>query len=814
MPDITIHFTGADVNLQPLNAFVLVSKTIACFTFTSVPNFAIYENVAHMNFSVERDTDVQTVSFNAIELDETTANHGKSPSTSSPPPPPGYCFIIIRRNKDGPLSKGSAVRKHLSLLSSVKPSEHNAKDSMVYSYTKSFNAFAAKLSKDEAQKLMELDEVVSVFPNRYHKLHTTKSWDFIGFPQTAKRHLKLERDGSLHSQTASRMMDLVLHPINGKEHATIFEISRDATNFNVDHSCSWTAFIELNSKVVGAKYFKLDGNPDPADILSPVDVDGHGTHTSSTLAGNLVPNASLYGLANGTARGAVPSARIATYKVCWVSSGCADMDILAAMDDAISDGVDVISISIGGATEDFATDSISVGAFHALKKGIITVASGGNEGPSLGSVSNYSPWLLTVAASGINRQFRSAVKLGNGKSLLGIGINTFGSKETFYPIVSGADVAINAESKELARFCYDNTLNPAKVKGRIVYCLLGELGADSIVKGIGGVGIVLESEKYLDTALIFMAPATMVNMTVGETVDKYIHSTGSPSAVIYKSHEVKVSAPFVASFSSRGPNAGSQHVLKPDIAAPGVDILAAYTLMNSLTGLKGDNQHSKFTLMSGTSMAAPHVAGVAAYVKSFHPTWTPAAIKSAIMTTAKPMSPRVNKDAEFAYGAGQLNPTRAINPGLIYDMDEMTYIQFLCHEGYSGPSIAHLIGKKSVNCSSMLPGFGYDALNYPSMQLNMIKGKRKTVGVFTRRVTNVGPPSVYNSTIKAPKGVVITVNPKSLIFTRSLQKRSFKVVVTAKPAASAAFTVLSASLVWKSTGHAVRSPIVIYSLQD
>ncbi|KAK8565867.1 hypothetical protein V6N12_059413 [Hibiscus sabdariffa] len=297
---------------------------------------------------------------------------------------------------DGPSSKGVAVRKHLSLLSSVKASEHDAKESMVYSYTKSFNAFAAKLSRDEAQML----------------------------------------------------------------------------------------------------------------------------------------------------------------------EGCADMDILAAMDDAASDGVDVISISIGGVTGDFVTDSISVGAFHALKKGIITVASGGNDGPSLGSVSNYAPWLLTVAATGIDRQFRSAVKLGNGKSFSGIGINTFGSNEKFYPIVSGADAAINAESKELARFCYDNTLDPAKVKGRLVYCLLGEFGADSVVKETGGVGIVLESEQNLDTAQIYMAPATMVNMTVGEIVDKYIHSTRSPSAVIYKSHEVKVSAPFVASFSSRGPNAGSQHVLK------------------------------------------------------------------------------------------------------------------------------------------------------------------------------------------------------------------------------------------------------------
>ncbi|XVE73960.1 hypothetical protein DITRI_Ditri11bG0160300 [Diplodiscus trichospermus] len=524
-----------------------------------------------------------------------------------------------------PRSNDSAVQKHIGLLSSVKGSEHEAKKSIVYSYTKSFNAFAAKLSKDEAEMLMELDEVASVFPNRYHKLHTTKSWDFIGLPLTAKRNLKLERnivvgllDTGITPQSES-FNDGRLGPPPSKWKGTCHHFAN---------------FSGCNNKIVGAKYFKLDGNPDPADILSPIDVDGHGTHTSSTLAGNLVPGASLYGLAKGTARGAVPSARIAMYKVCWVSSGCADMDILAAFDDATSDGVDVISISIGGATQDYVTDSISVGAFHALKKGIITVSSAGNEGPGLATVANHSPWLLTVAASGIDRQFRSTVKLGNGKRFSGIGINTFEPKEKNYPIVNGADVAMNSGSKENARFCFDNTLDPGKVKGRLVFCTLGQWGADSVVKGIGGIGTILESEQYLDTAQIFMAPATMVNVTIGETIENYIHSTRSPSAVIYQSQEVNVSAPFAASFSSRGPNPGSKHLLKPDIAAPGVNILAAYTLMKSLTGLKGDTQYSKFTLMSGTSMACPHAAGVAAYVKSFHPTWTPAAIKSAIMTTA------------------------------------------------------------------------------------------------------------------------------------------------------------------------------------
>lgn len=174
---------------------------------------------------------------------------------------------------------------------------------------------------------------------------------------------------------------------------------------------------EKCSKIVGARYFKLDNVPDPSDTLSPIDVEGHGTHTSSTLAGTLVPNASLSDLAAGTARGAVPSARIAVYKVCWASSGCSDMDILAAFDHAISDGVDLISISIGGPSAGYVSDSISIGSFHAMRKGILTVGSAGNDGPTSGTVSNHAPWMLSVAASGIDRGFRSKISLGNGNSV-------------------------------------------------------------------------------------------------------------------------------------------------------------------------------------------------------------------------------------------------------------------------------------------------------------------------------------------------------------------------------------------------------------
>ncbi|XP_044502401.1 subtilisin-like protease SBT4.14 [Mangifera indica] len=689
---------------------------------------------------------------------------------------------------------------HIQILASVKLSENEARESILYSYTRSFNAFAAKLSKDEVNKLMEMDQVLSVYPNRYYQLQTTKSWDFIGLPQTAKRNLEAE------SNIIVGLLDTGITPESESFQDTGFGPPPAKWKGSCKH---YANFSGCNNKLIGARYFHVDGDYDPNDILSPVDVSGHGTHTSSTAVGNPVANASLYGLANGTARGAVPSARVAAYKVCWASTGCSDVDILAGFDAAIHDGVDILSISLGGFKENYSVDSIAIGSFHALKKGIITVAAAGNSGPNLGSLSNHAPWLVTVAASGINRQFRSTVELGNGKTLSGIGIDAFDPKQKLYPLINGAEAA-NSDDKDSARYCLPESLDPKKVKGKLVYCQLEIRGVDSVVKGIGGVGTIVDSDLFYDTAQIFMAPGTTVNSSDDNIITSYINSTRKPLAVIYRSQELEIPAPFIGSFSSRGPNPGSKHILKPDIAAPGVDILAAYTPLRSLTGLKGDTQFSKFTIMSGTSMACPHVAGVAAYVKSFRPSWSPAAIKSAVLTSATPMSRRMDRFAEFSHGVGQVNPHRAVSPGLVYDTDQMGYIQFLCHEGYKGSSLAVIVGSKSINCSSLIPGFGYDALNYPTMQVKLNNDKQPTTAIFRRTVTNVGAPlSVYNATVKAPSGVEISVKPMSLSVSRSRQRHSFTVVVKANPM-PASTQVLSASLVWKNPRHVVRSPIVLY----
>ncbi|XP_059458423.1 subtilisin-like protease SBT4.14 [Corylus avellana] len=711
-------------------------------------------------------------------------------------------YIAFLQN--GPVSADSRVQRNINLnvLSSVKGSIVDARKSMVYSYT-SFNAFAAHLTKDEAQKLLDRNEVLHVMPNRYHQLQTTKSWDFVGLPLNARRNLKIESD------IIVGLLDTGISP-----HAESFkDDGLGPPPARWKGNCRrYANFSGCNNKLIGAKYFKLDRLENPGDIISPVDVQGHGTHTSSTAVGSLVQNASLYGLAEGTARGAVPSARVAMYKVCWDTFGCSDMDLLAGFEAAINDGVDIISISIGGIFVGYDVDSIAIGSFHAMKKGILTVASAGNSGPSLGTVSNHAPWILTVAASGIDRAFRSDVRLGNGKSVIGIGVNTFSPKKALYPLVRGEDVALDPSTKEDARFCLSGSLNPAKAKGRIISCKLGEWGTDSYLTGIGSAGVILQSNDTWDSNPIFMSPATIVNGTIGQIIDNYINLTrSSSSGVIGKTHEIKLEpSPFIADFSSRGPNSGTKRVLKPDIAAPGVNILAAFTPLKSLTGLKGDTQFSKFSLLSGTSMACPHVAGAAGYVKSFHPNWSPAAIKSALITTATPMSQRVTKHGEFAYGAGQVNPIRATNPGLVYDMGELLYIRFLCHEGYNSSSLAVLFGSKSVNCTKFRRGIGYDDLNYPTIHLSLQAKQQTTTGVFQRVVTNVGAAqSVYNATIRAPKGVEITVNPSSLSFTAVNQTLRYRVVVRAK--AMPSLQMVSGSLVWKSSRNIVRSPVVIYS---
>ncbi|XP_059429286.1 subtilisin-like protease SBT4.3 [Corylus avellana] len=152
----------------------------------------------------------------------------------------------------------------------------------------------------------------------------------------------------------------------------------------------------------------------------------------------------------------------------------------------------------------------------------------------------------------------------------------------------------------------------------------------------------------------------------------------------------------VLSFSSRGSNPIAPDIMKPDVSAPGADILAAYSPIVSPSNSPHDKMRVKYSILSGTSMACPHASGAAAYVKTFHPNWSPSAIKSALMTTASQMDSTQNKDAEFAYGSGQINPTKAINPGLVYEALAEDYIKMLCSVGYDTNKLRLISGDNIV----------------------------------------------------------------------------------------------------------------------
>lgn len=177
-------------------------------------------------------------------------------------------------------------------------------------------------------------------------------------------------------------------------------------------------------KLIGARYFNkgyaANNGPINSSMESALDQEGHGTHTLSTAGGNFVPGANVLGVGNGTARGGSPRARVAAYKVCWEpvnGSQCFDADIMAAFEMAINDGVDVLSLSLGGPPSNYFNDGLSIGAFHAVKKGVVVVCSAGNDGPTAGTVTNVSPWMITVGASTMDREFQTFVELQNGLRL-------------------------------------------------------------------------------------------------------------------------------------------------------------------------------------------------------------------------------------------------------------------------------------------------------------------------------------------------------------------------------------------------------------
>ncbi|XP_026411813.1 subtilisin-like protease SBT4.13 [Papaver somniferum] len=694
-------------------------------------------------------------------------------------------------------SEYTPMSQHRNILQEIVEGS-SVQDTLVHSYKRSFNGFSAKLTEKEVQKLSGIEGIVSIFPNRIFQLQTTRSWDFIGLPHNVKRMPNVESD------TIVGVIDTGIWP----ESASFSDNGFGPPPKKWKGVCDGGHNFTCNNKLIGARYYEGLG--------SARDTKGHGTHTASTAAGNIVKGASFFEIAKGNARGAVPSARIAAYKVCG-SDGCPSDAILAGFDDAIADGVDIISVSLSNSyPSGFNTDPIAIGSFHAVKKGILTSQSAGNNGPASQTVTSNAPWLLTVAASSTDRRLMDKIIFGNGMVFQGLGVNSFNLNGTEVPLLYGDNVSTQCDLLA-AKGCQVGCLDKGLVRGNIVICdSTASAVSETFTSGVLGTIMITDPlEPRFDDSKVYPLPAVLINTTSGDLVRSYFKSTLNPVASILPTESIKDSeAPVVVSFSSRGPNLISPDIVKPDISAPGVDILAAFSPVASPSRIDGDTRSVKYSILSGTSMSCPHATGAAAYVKTYHPDWSPSAIKSALMTTALAMNNTKNSDAEFAYGSGQIDPVKAVNPGLIYDASADDYVQFLCGLGYDS-SVVKLItnGTCPISKGTTTDDQQPRNLNYPSFGALVQVGKKMNVN-FTRTVTNVGTttPTTYKAKITTSNDkITVTVEPKVLSFSSLNEKKSFVVNVIGHGLAGS-YETATASLVWSDEVHIVRSPIVVYTL--
>jgi hypothetical protein len=507
-----------------------------------------------------------------------------------------------------------------------------------------------------------------------------------------------------------------------------------------------------NSKLISARYFDtgfLQFQPrntwSPAEFASARDGVGHGSHTSSTAAGDYGVKAKVFGKGYGRITGIAPAAKIATYKVLWATaddpsdaSGF-NSDIVAGIDRAVADGVDVINFSVGpsGGDSDI-IDPIAVAFLNAAASGVFVAAAGGNDGPDAATTSNVSPWVTTAAAS-TWQTASGTVVLGNGQKVLGASLTSDGTKA---PLVYAADVSKQPTGSDgaTAAQCGLGTLDRSKVEGKIVLCDRGEnvlVNKVADAQRAHAAGIIIGDVTQPDIVSLSV-PLPMVSVHIdGRTkILDYINQPGGANATLVDGNKTSQKAepvPAVAGFSSRGPSQINADVLKPDVAAPGVGVLAAVA--------PPSNSGQNFDFYDGTSMATPHIAGLAAWQLGKRPKLGPDELRSMFMTTAHDTVDADGHKAHdaFAQGAGQVSARRLGDPGLVFPAGIVDWFAWLEGQG--------------ISTGTGIPGIpGYE-LNEPSIMDSSLVSST----TLTRTVKNIsGHRETYHASYKGDAGVAVS----------------------------------------------------------
>lgn len=681
-------------------------------------------------------------------------------------------------------------------------------------YYYAFNGFSARLTRAQVALLTSDPAVVAVEETREISMDTATTPAFLGLTQAGTglwtKGIKGENviigilDSGIWPESASFSDRTGMGPNGQKGKLSYHQIPGwhgKCASGGEESDGSFNASM-CNQKLIGAQYFCESKGCDtvlPHEFMSPRDYNGHGTHTASTAGGNegVVPTgaAAVFGTVNGIA----PRARIAAYKICWDNGagGCGANtgDSVAAIDQAVIDGVDVLNYSISGTSTNY-LDAVEVAFLFAARAGVFVAASAGNSGPTASTVAHISPWLASVAAGTHTRSGEAKVKLGNGTEYVGASL-TPGTASL--PIVRATASGLPGADANLLRQCFSTgtdgnpLLDPAKVAGKIVVCERGgaapanaRVDKSLAVKNAGGAGVVIYNVAAGASlnADLHSLPTVHVDNVAGGAIAAYAAGAGATAMLTQAVVTQTAPGPDVAGFSSRGPSrAGAGDILKPDFVAPGQDILAAVA--------PPGNDGKDFDIYSGTSMSSPHVAGIGALLTQAHPDWSPAAMRSAIATTADALS-RASLTQPFAAGSGHVRPNLAENPGMVYDVEYTDYLAFLKGQGLCCAASASIA---AIDASD---------LNQPSLAVGDLPG----VQTLHRTVTNVtSGAATYTSTITAPVGYTVSVSPASLVIPAG-GTASFDVTIT-RTAAAPLNTYRFGALTWSDGVHTARSPIVV-----